>query len=129
MPGDDLFDVISAVIREIPMRKMITAALLVFGVGHQAQATDPVDFGTVSELTYRNGYYVFRLNNSSGNSCQPCPLDPATVGYNKCWIHESKTVQIALLLSAHAQGLRVTGRVNDIATDCTVYQMRVEDPA
>jgi hypothetical protein len=42
-----------------------------------------------------------------------------------CWIAETQAAQIAMLLSAHAQGLRIYGRVASIATNCTVYQMTV----
>jgi hypothetical protein len=94
-----------------------------------AYATDPVAAGKVSSLSLRNNggtaiYVTFQLTNGSTNSCSPCPGDPAGMasgGY--CWISPSQTTQLAILLSAKMAGLTVSGRVNGITSDCTVYQL------
>lgn len=91
-------------------------------------ATDPLASGYVTTLTYRGGYYIFQITKNGANSCQPCPGDPGlATGANYCWISETKTAQIAMLLMARAQGLEVRGRVTGITTDCAIYQMTIQD--
>lgn len=91
-------------------------------------ASDPLASGYVTTLTYRGGYYIFQITKNGVNSCQPCPGDPGqATGANYCWISETRTAQIAMLLMARAQGLEVRGRVNGITTDCTIYQMTIQD--
>src|SRR5947208_7184380 len=112
------------------MRKMILAGsvLVLVAANPPAAATDAVAAGLVSGLTYREGYVMFQLKGGASNSCSPCPYDPGHfAGGTYCWIAQTQNVQIAMLLQAKAQGLMVSGRVNAIASDCTVYQMTVAD--
>lgn len=93
-----------------------------------AWATDPVAIGYVTDLSYRGGYYIFKITNGSTNSCAPCPGDPGAMAAGQnCWIAETQTAQLAMLLSAHAQRLRVSGRVVAISSNCSLYQMTVAD--
>lgn len=106
-------------------------AVLVLGLSlaSVAFASDPVAAGSVAALTYRDGYVLFQLTSSGVNSCAPCPADPAGLGSGAyCWISTSLSAQIAMLLEAQAEGLAVGGRVNGISSDCTVYQMTVQNP-
>lgn len=93
-----------------------------------ASATDPIAIGNITDLSYRGGYYIFEITNGGTNSCAPCPADPGAMASGQnCWIAETQTAQLAMLLSAHAQGLRLSGRVVSIASNCSVYQMTVAD--
>lgn len=103
----------------------VTCGLLVATTAH---ATDPVSAGTISALTYRGGYVMFQLKSGSTNHCAPCPADPAQFNSGAyCWIAQTQRTQLAILLSAKATGLTVSGRVTGISSDCTLYQMTVAD--
>lgn len=99
--------------------------VLISGV---ASATDPIATGAISNLSYREGYYLFQIVNGSTNYCSSCPPDPGHMtmgGY--CWIAETNKAQSALLLSAHAQQRMMSGRVYGLSADCAVYQMTIRD--
>lgn len=109
------------------MNKLVVAVTSVL-LPTIACATDPIAIGHITSLSYRGGYCIFKITNGSTNSCAPCPADPGgmQVGHF-CWIPETQTAQAALLLSAHAQGRRIAGRVVGITSNCTMYQMTLED--
>jgi hypothetical protein len=93
-----------------------------------SSATDAVGPGLISDLTYREGYLMFQLVSGGVNACGPCPGDPGHfTGGGFCWIAQTQTVQIAAFLEAKALCLVLSGRVNGLTTDCTVYQMSVSD--
>ncbi len=102
--------------------------LFLFGISSSLFASEAVPIGKISELSYRGGYVTFRVVNDQGvNYCSACPTDPGNRGAGKCWVKESKTVQIGMLLSAQARGKKIYGRVGGFSTSCEVYQMSVED--
>lgn len=105
------------------------AAIALFGtalVGSVALASDPIAAGDVTNLTYRSNYILFQVVNNGVNSCANCPADPAGLGNGGyCWVATTQTAEIAIILAAQSQNSLVSGRVNALATDCTVYQMTV----
>ncbi|WP_299494775.1 hypothetical protein [uncultured Shewanella sp.] len=106
---------------------------IVLGMGAllsgQLLASDAINQGSISDVAYRDGFVTLRVIGSDGdtNHCDKCPSDPGGISTSKCWIEESKTAQISMLLSAQARGKKITGRVHDIAKDCTLYQMTLQD--
>lgn len=102
---------------------------LMFGVLPTALATDPIASGYVRRLTFRGEYAMFKVVSADGtNQCLPCPADPA--GFNKgefCWVKETDRTKISALMLAKAQGSMISGRVSDLLTDCTIYQLTVYD--
>ncbi|WP_299006297.1 hypothetical protein [uncultured Shewanella sp.] len=106
---------------------------MLFGIGvllsGQLLASDAINEGSISDVSYRDGFVTLRVIGGDGetNHCDKCPSDPGGFGFNKCWIEESKTAQISLLLSAQARGKKIAGRVYDITKDCTLYQMSVQN--
>jgi len=59
--------------------------------------------------------------------CSSCPTDPGLMGTGRCWIDGANKEQVSMLLLAKAQKLRIMGRVYAFASNCGVYEMRVED--
>lgn len=107
-------------------RKIISILCLFLAV--PVYASEGFDYGYIKNLSYRGDYVTFNVETESGaNLCAACPTDPGLRGTKACWIHESETVQISILLSAHARGKKVAGRVAEFATSCGVYQMTVEN--
>lgn len=94
-----------------------------------AEATDPISAGYVSWLSSRNGYVMFKVVAADGTQhCAPCPADPGNMsagGY--CWIAETDRTKLGVLFMARAQSLQISGRVSDLATNCTMYQMTLRD--
>lgn len=113
------------------MKRFVTGAtsvLLTFAASG-SYASDAISSGTVSLLTMRESYVMFRLINSSGeNLCAPCPPDPGNFnsgGY--CWIPESEKAKLGTLYLARAQGITISGRVPSLATNCNMVQMTLRD--
>ena len=105
-------------------RAIIAAVLAAIAVSPVALASDPVAAGLLTNLTYRSNYLLFQLVANGSNSCANCPADPAGMGGGGyCWISTTQSSRIAMVLEAQAAGLLVGGRVNAMASDCTVYQM------
>lgn len=105
---------------------------MVFGIGAllsgQLMASEAINIGKISEISYREGYVTLRIIGDDGtNYCEACPSDPGGRSTKKCWIEESKTAQISMLLSAQARGKKVYGRVLDMTKDCKLYQMSIEN--
>lgn len=102
------------------------ASLLMASVSH---ATDPIAAGRVSLLTHRNGYVMFKVVSDSGvNGCAPCPGDPAAYAAGgNCWIADTETARLAIVYMARAQGEQILGRVADLATNCSMYQLTLTD--
>ncbi|RZI84077.1 MAG: hypothetical protein EOP38_10380 [Rubrivivax sp.] len=70
----------------------------------------------------------FQVIGSDGsNRCLACPVDPGAQGAQKCWIADSQKTQVAMLLMAYAQDKKIFGRVPAFASDCTVYEISVQD--
>jgi hypothetical protein len=106
--------------------KGIAVGLLSFASA--ADGSDALSPGYVSNLSYRAGYVMFSIIGSNGtNACSACPTDPGSMSAQNCWIAQSQTAELSILLLASAQGKMVSGRVNAFATDCTVYQLNVQN--
>jgi len=102
----------------------LLAALLCF----PAYATEPVGYGKVKSLTYRNGWVMFTLVGADNvNYCSSCPVDPAVQGTQKCWIQETKSAQLSMLLAAQARDKMVRGRVISLVQNCNLYEMVIQD--
>lgn len=110
-------------------RLVITSALLALALPHAASATDPINAGNLRALTLRQGYVMFKVISSDGtNQCAPCPYDPGNMGAGGyCWIAETDSPKLSVLLLARAQESMISGRVTDMATNCTVYQLTMND--
>lgn len=91
-------------------------------------ASDALSPGSIKELSYRGGWVMFKIVNDSGvNYCNECPTDPGAMGAGRCWINESKSAQLSMLLSAQARDKKVYGRVGSLNSSCNVYQMSIAD--
>lgn len=97
-------------------------------VSDTAFGTDPINAGHLKNVTWRHGWITFYIIGADGtNYCEPCPVDSSATNYNRCWISDTKSAQVSMLLLADAQDRLLSGRVIDITTDCTVYQMTVHE--
>ena len=111
------------------MRKVILNAILVIALaaGQTAMATNAISAGYVTNLTYKDAYFVFQLQNNGSNSCAPCPRDPVELhagGY--CWVSATMDGEVSLLEEAAVHHLMVSGRVESLSSDCAVYQMTLQ---
>lgn len=112
------------------MRKVILNAVLVIALtaGQTAIATNAISDGYVTNLTYKDAYFVFELQNKGSNSCAPCPRDPVGLhagGY--CWVSATIDGEVSLLEEAEVHHLKVSGRVESLSSDCAVYQMTLQN--
>ncbi len=91
-------------------------------------ATEPVAYGKIKTLTYRGGWVMFTIVGADNvNYCSSCPADPGVQGTQKCWIEETKSAQLSMLLAAQARDKMVRGRVISLTQNCNVYEMTVQD--
>lgn len=106
-----------------------SGASLLLGVQPSALATNPITYGYVRILTFRGEYAMFKVVSADGtNQCQPCPADPANFSSGTyCWIRETDKTKVSALMLARAQGAMISGRVSDLATNCTMYQLTMHD--
>lgn len=106
--------------------KMIFPFLLLISL--ESFATEGFGYGHIKSLTYRGGWVMFTVvSENNENYCAKCPVDPGSQGISKCWIEESKTAQLSMLLSAQARNKKVGGRVFGLASNCNVYEMTIQD--
>jgi len=106
--------------------KFVLAASMM--LANLAAATEALQAGTIKNLSYRGGYVTFNVIGDGGvNYCESCPTDPGSRGNKACWIEEGKQVQISILLSAQARGKKIYGRVPEFVSNCSIYQMTVEN--
>lgn len=107
--------------------KATFGALLVLFAG-AAFASEGFAVGQIRQLTYRGGYVSFKVvGDGEVNYCSACPTDPGLQGSQKCWIPDAQKSELAVLLLAKAQSKGIVGRVYAFATDCTVYEMTMQD--
>lgn len=93
-----------------------------------SMASDALPSGSIKGLSYRGGWVTFKVVNSLGvNQCASCPTDPGAMNSGNCWVEESKTAQLSMLLGAQARNKSISGRVSSLTTNCEVYQMTVAD--
>lgn len=91
-------------------------------------ATEPVAYGKIKTLTYRGGWVMFTMVGADNvNYCSTCPADPGAQGTQKCWIEETKSAQLSMLLAAQARDKMVRGRVISLTQNCNLYEMVVQD--
>ncbi|MCP4490644.1 MAG: hypothetical protein GY820_25530 [Gammaproteobacteria bacterium] len=106
--------------------KIVLLGALLFSANSMASVNIPI--GSIKQISYRGGYITLKIVGDDGtNYCEPCPVDPGKRSTKKCWIQETKTAQISMLLSAQARGKKIYGRVGDFSTVCEIYQMSIED--
>ena len=107
---------------------LTTLLLIALASMQSAKATNAIPGGYVTNLTYKDVYFVFQLQDNGSNSCAPCPRDPVGLyagGY--CWISATAKGEVALLVAAEVHHLIVSGRVESLSSDCTVYQMSLQN--
>ena len=108
---------------------MLTTLLLITSAAMRpAIATNAIPGGYVTNLTYKDAYFVFQLQDNGSNSCAPCPKDPVGLfpgGY--CWISATITGEVSLLEEADVHHLMVSGRVQSLNSNCAVYQMSLQN--
>ena len=111
------------------LKSSVTALLLIALASMQsARATNAISAGYVTNLTYKDVYFVFQLQEKGSNSCAPCPRDPVGLyagGY--CWISATAKGEVAMLMAAEVHHLTVRGRVESLTTDCIMYQMSLQN--
>ena len=91
-------------------------------------ATEAVAYGKVKTLTYRGGWVMFTIVGANNvNYCSSCPADPGAQGTQKCWIEETKSAQLSMLLAAQARDKMVRGRVISLTQNCNLYEMVIQD--
>lgn len=67
-------------------------------------ASDGLQAGHIKDLSYRGGWVMFKVVNDAGvNRCEQCPVDPGNLGTKRCWVKETKSAQISMILSAQAR--------------------------
>lgn len=110
------------------MRKLTVLVLGALASMQWATASDAIPGGYVTNLTYKDAYFVFQVRDKGSNSCAPCPRDPVGLysgGY--CWVSATVKGEVSLLVEADVHHLMVSGRVESSSSDCTVYQMSLQN--
>lgn len=108
------------------MKPILTFILLLF-LSCPVVATEVLSAGYIKGLSYRGGFVMFKVVDNGVNYCSQCPVDPGAMGVGRCWVDESKSSQISMLITAKATNKPISGRVYSFSTNCTIYQMTVGD--
>jgi hypothetical protein len=117
----------------IRMKTRVLGLLLGLSVAtlasHPAAATDQIPTGQLAGITSREGYLMFIVRTNAGiNVCAACPPDPGHLSAGGfCWVADSDATKITMLLNAKDRGSRVSGRVESLTSDCTMYQLQLPD--
>ena len=112
------------------MQKYALTALLATALASMqpAKATNSISGGYVTNLTYKDAFFVFQLQVNGANSCVRCPRDPVGLysgGY--CWISATVKGEVSLLVEAEVHHLMLSGRVESLNSDCIMYQMSLQN--
>lgn len=97
--------------------------LTVTAIARSSWASEAIPSGKVEQLTYRNGYVMFKVNSPAGNGCASCAADP--VGFSSggfCWVQDTNNTIISMLLMSQSRKDDVYARVLSWQ-DCSVYQL------
>ncbi len=112
------------------MQKCILTTLLAtaLALAQPTKATNSISGGHVTNLTYKDAFFVFQVQANGTNSCAPCPIDPVGLyagGY--CWISATVKGEVSLLVTADVHHIMLSGRVESLSSDCTMYQMALQN--
>lgn len=114
--------------RGLVVQKLTTLLAIALASMPSANATDAIPGGYVTNLTYKDAYFVFQLRDKGSNSCAACPKDPVGLhsgGY--CWVSATIRAEVSLLIEAEVHHLMVSGRVESSGSNCAVYQMSLQN--
>ena len=107
--------------------KMLVALFLI-SLCQLSHASASIGSGVVKNLTSKGGWLTFQvLDNNNVNVCAACPNDPAARGPGRCWVNENNKTHVALVLFAQARAKKIYGRVEALASNCTIVQLEVAD--